>query len=391
MFAQPGPGDNQINEGIKIKKEWLLAAGTVLLTSVAALGLLRWLAPQLLGVPVDLQLVQASKSVPPFFEGVFREQDYATDSLLLNDPYTSTRFRPLLPEDKGTGPHDILGFRNAGVPNSADIIVLGDSQTYGIGEPFASNWPSQLSALLRQEDTSVYNMSVGGWGAVQYLDMFAKAARLGPQTVIIAYYTGNDPLETFATAYGNEHWAAFRVNPEIDKTDAPQVPFMLSVEDAWPVKFSDGIRIAFTPKGRLAINNTDYPAVQAGYDIMAEVARRIGVLAQQKDIAVTFTVIPTRELVYAQKVAQEQLDAPDTYRQLVRMESGNIEKLAGTIRAIPGARYVDLVLPLQTAALSDTPLYPRQWDGHPGKEGYGVIARTLATAINLAEKQRTAK
>ena len=389
MCAQTGQGCYLLNGDINIKKEWLLAACAVLITMAAALALLRWLAPQLLGIPVDLQLVQASKTVPPFFEGIFREQDYATDNLLLHDPYTSTRFRPLLPEDKGTGPHDILGFRNAGVPNSAAIVILGDSQTYGVGEPYASSWPSQMSTLLHKQDTSVYSMSVGGWAALQYLDMFSKAARLGPRTVIIAYYTGNDPLETFAMAYGNEHWAGFRVDPGIDKTDAPQVPSMLSVEDAWPVKFSDGIRIAFTPRGRLAINNTDHPAVQAGYDIMAEVARRIGELARQQDIAVIFTVIPTRELAYAKKVAQEQLDAPDTYRQLVRMESGNIETLAETIRAIPGARYVDLVQPLQAAALSDLPLYPRQWDGHPGKEGYSVIARTLAAAISPEEKSTT--
>jgi lysophospholipase L1-like esterase len=365
----------------------LLAAGTVLLTSVAALGLLRWLAPQLLGVPVDLQLVQASKTVPPFFEGIFREQDYAATGILLNDPYTNIRFKPLQPEDNGTGPHDILGFRNTGVPNHADVVVLGDSQTYGLGEPFTASWPSQMSSLLQQEDTSVYSMAVGGWGAVQYLDMFAKAARLGPQTVITAFYTGNDPLETFSTAYGNEHWAMLRIDPELDKTDAPAVGSMLSVEDSWPVKFEDGVRIVFTPKGRLAANNTDYPAVRAGYAIMAEVARRITRLARQHHITAVFTIIPTRELVYAKKVASESLSPPEIYQQLVRMEQANIEELADLVRVIPGARYVDLTRPLQSAAMSDAPLYPRQWDGHPGKEGYGVIASTLAAAINLADKQ----
>ena len=46
----------------------------------------------------------------------------------------------------------------------------------------------------------MYSMAVGGWGAVQYLDMFTKAARFRPHTVIIAFYSGNDPLESFLTA-----------------------------------------------------------------------------------------------------------------------------------------------------------------------------------------------
>lgn len=365
-----------------MRKEWILAAATVLVTMSAALALLRWLAPQLLGMPVDLQLVQASKAVPPFFENVFREQDLASDNLLLQDPYTNIRFKPLLPADNTSGPHDILGFRNEAVPNHATIIVFGDSQTYGFGEPFAANWPSQLAALPGQEESAVYNMAIGGWGAVQYYDMFSKAAvRLNPGTAIIAFYTGNDPLESFITAYGNPYWETFRLDPALDSTDAPGIGNLLSVEDAWPVRFSDGTHIVFTPTARLAANDNGNPAVRAGYAIMAEVARRIGALALQQEIAAIFTIIPTRELVYAEKVAQEGLSAPEDYRRLIRMERENIEELAGKISTIPGSRYVDLVGPLQTTALSDSPLYPRQWDGHPGKAGYAVIARTLAAAL----------
>jgi len=375
----------QLNiEGPIIKKEWLLASASILLTAAAALALLRWLAPQLLGVPADLQLVQASKAIPPFFESAFREQDLASAGLLLHDPRTNTRFRPLLPASGEAGPHDLLGFRNSGVPNHAATIVIGDSQTYGFGESFADNWPSQMAGLLQQVDTPVYSMAVGGWGAVQYLDMFSKAVWLKPHSVIIAFYTGNDPLESFATAYGNQHWESLRPDPALDKSDAPDVAPMLSVEDAWPVRFSDGIHIAFTPRGRLAVNDTGEPAVRAGYAIMAEVARRAGVIARQHGITLLFTVIPTRELVYAEKVAQARLNPPATYRRLVERERDNIETLAAIIRTIAGARYVDLVRPLQAAALSAAPLYPRLWDGHPGKAGYAVIAGTLASALDQA-------
>ena len=160
---------------------------------------------------------------------------------------------------------------------------------------------------------------------------------------------------------------------------------MLAAENSWPVKFRDGIYVVFTPGSRLVANDAGHPAVRAGYAIMAEVARRIGALARQQEISAVFTVIPTRELVYAGKVAAESLTPPAAYQQLVGMEQANIEALAGIIRTLPGARYVDLVEPLQLAALTDTPLYPRQRDGHPGEKGYGVIARTLASALNAAD------
>lgn len=368
-------------EDSAINRDWLLVAGSVLATTAGALLLVRWLAPQLLGVPADLQMVQTSKSVPPFFENVFREEDYSTEKLILHDPLTNIRFRPLLAEESGQGPHDILGFRNTSVPNTADVVVIGDSQTYGFGETHQGTWPSQLGQFINKSNPVIYNMAVGGWGAIQYLDMFAKAARLQPDVVVIAFYTGNDPLDAFTTAYGNRHWSSLRLNASLSKADTPKVGNMLDLNDAWDVTFNDGTRIIFTPKGRLAANDNRHPAIRAGYDIMAEVARRIGRMAAEKNVAVIFTVIPTRELAYARKVADEQLDPPETYRQLVAMEQDNIEQLQASIQSDGNAHYVDLIEALQTAALTEAALYPRQWDGHPGAAGYRVIAQTLAAGL----------
>ena len=133
---------------------------------------------------------------------------------------------------------------------------------------------------------------------------------------------------------------------------------------------------------RLLANNRELAAVRTGYAIMAEVARRISAMATAQGITVVFTTIPTRELVYAARVAQQHLATPDTYAQLVVMERKNINELAGHIRELPGARYIDLVQPMQAAALTDAALYPRQWDGHPGTAGYQLIATVLANAIN---------
>lgn len=357
-----------------------MAAVVVVATTALTLLTVRWIAPQLLGVPVDLQLVQSSKTLPPFFDGVFRDEDYASHEFLLNDPITKVRAKPLMETANGTGPHDILGFRNMDIPDHPDVIAIGDSQTYGIGEPIDSDWPSQLAGMLKDEHTVVYNMSVGGWAAPQYLHMATMAVKFRPRMLIVAYYTGNDPLESFVSVYGNSHWNELIPDSGLDKSDAPTVGNLLDVKSSWSVKFRDGSKITFTPVPRLAANDNQ-PAAQAGYAIMAESAQRIAALAAEQGIAVVFTVIPTRELVYAQKVSKEGLSPPESYRQLVKMEHKNIDRLASVIKSIPDAHYVDLVTPFQSAALDKKSLYPRMWDGHPGAAGYQVIASALATVV----------
>lgn len=365
---------------LHIKSEWLLAASVVVSTAVLTLLAIRWLAPQLLGIPLDLQLVQSGKMVPTFFDGVFRDKDYASDELLLKDPVTNVRSRPSLQESSGTGPHDILGFRNTSIPNQPDVIVIGDSQTYGTGEPIGNTWPSQLSTQLGGTNTTVYSMAVGGWSATQYLHLASVAVKLRPRTLIIAFYSGNDALESFASAYGNSHWSSLQPDNTLDKADVPAISNLLDVDKSWPVSFPGSGSIVFTPEGRLA-SNSDHPAVHAGYAIMAEAARRIAALAALQDAAVVFTVIPTRELVYAQKVIDEGFSPPESYTQLVEMERRHVDLLADRIQSISGVSYVNLVTPLQSAALGKELLYPRQWDGHPGAAGYRVIASALAPSV----------
>ena len=62
-------------------KQWLVLVAAVTVTVSLTLGIIRWQAPQLLGIPVDLQLVQVSKKVAPFFDGVFcvRERRHRAD------------------------------------------------------------------------------------------------------------------------------------------------------------------------------------------------------------------------------------------------------------------------------------------------------------------------
>ncbi len=362
-----------------MKKEWLLLSGVIIGTLTIALLVIRWLAPGLLGLPTDLQLVQVSKTLPPFYQGVFRKEDLQSNKFILQDPYTRVRAKPLT-RDLFLGPNDILGFRNYAVPNVADVITIGDSQTYGNNAVLGENWPSQMQNMLATKGTSVYSMATGGWGAVQYLDMFINSAVFEPRVVIIAFYTGNDSLESFQMAYSVDHWAALRPDPALGKSDGPSITFPAPENEQWPVTFKDGVHTIFTPTLRLGAN-LDHPAVNAGYAIMAGVVNGVSDAAKRSQLQLVFTIIPTKELVYSLKVTRDKLKPPADYLALLEREQHNIEQLSASMRNLPNAVYVDVITPLQQAALGNIPLYPQDINGHPVAEGYEVIADAIARKV----------
>ncbi len=361
-------------------KEWMLLAASVVTTLVLALGLITWFAPQLVGLPADLRLVRVAEQKPAFFEAVFRREDYGSQDFIISDPYTRVRAKPLYPELPGVGPNDILGFRNRHVPNVADVVCIGDSQTYGNNAHLEENWPSQLRMAVGNLAPVVYNASVGGWGAVQYLDAFSNMTLLQPRVVVVAFYSGNDALDSFTVAYGVERWADLRVEPTLTATDAPAVAYSPSADDAWQVQFAGGPATTFTPGLRLA-SNQDHPAVHAGYAIMAEVARQISVQAAELGVRVVYAIIPTKELVYAPRVASEAIETPAAYAALVRVEQTRIATLAAQLAGLPASDYVDVVQPLQAAARSDARLYPEDTNGHPFRSGYRVIGQAIAKQV----------
>ena len=363
-----------------IRKEWLLTLSVITVTLVSSVALIRWLAPGLLGGPADLQLIQLDEKVPAYYRGVFQEEHFGYGEFLIKDPLTGVRARPFFPAFKNLGPNDILGFRNTVVPTVADIVTIGDSITYGNNAVMDQNWPSIMQRNLRRDDINVYNMSTGGWAAVQYLDMFTNAAAFKPRVVVVAFYTGNDPMESFVMVYGNEHWHDLIPDSTLSKSDAPTVSLDMPEGEMWDVQFKDGVRTIFTPLLRMT-SNSDLPAVHAGYDIISAVAIRMGNQAQLQGIQLVFTIIPTKELAYAEKVAGEAIALRDDYALLIDKEKKNLVNLAAVLSAIPEVVYVDVLGPLQEAAMGPVALYPEDKNGHPVAAGYEVIGRAIANSV----------
>jgi len=110
----------------------------------------------------------------------------------LPDRRLGTRPNPALPD------HDAAGWRNAGRPERAAIVAIGDSQTYGDGVPREDAWPQRLGRDLGR---SSYNLALGGYGPVQYLRLVDDALELSPELVAVAVYAGNDLADAYAAVH----------------------------------------------------------------------------------------------------------------------------------------------------------------------------------------------
>jgi len=362
-----------------MRKNLLLLVFSVAATLALALGLIRWLAPGLLGIPVDLQLVALSKEVPPFYENIFRPADMKSQQFLIQDPWL-TRARPLVPDVGAMGPHDLLGFRNRHIPTAADIVTIGDSQTYGNNAALEDNWPSRMGEALGAPRPTVYNLSTGAWSALEYLYIGTRASVFQPKVVVVAFYSGNDPLGAFLPAYGNPLWAGYRPDPGLHKSDAPAVAFPAPPEQQWQTQYRNGSRMIFTPELRHS-NSRNQPAVNAGWNIMEEAARRLVDYYQGGAVQLVLTIIPTKELVMSARVREEGIAAPAGYLDLVADERSRIQAFAQVLGTLAQATYVDLLDPLQQAAREGRPLYPEGPDGHPLAAGYRVIGEAIAAVI----------
>ena len=148
--------------------------------------------------------------------------------------------------------------------------------------------------------------------------------------VVVAFYTGNDPIETFRLAYSNERWEKYQVDKSLSLNDMPKIEFPPNEKDLWDVKFNDNVSTVFTPKNRL-YSNENSKVVKAGYDAMLMVAKEIASICSENNITPVFTVIPTKELVYKTKVINEINEPLPIYTKLVTQEQDYIDWLGGEV------------------------------------------------------------
>lgn len=326
-----------------------------------------------------------------------------------DDPLLGHRVAP------GSGGHDQWGFRNARVPESSSIVVVGDSMTYGIAATSRESWPMQLQASL---GVDVYNMALGGYGPLHYIELVRnKATSLRPNLVIVSVYIGNDLMDAYNLAHSNDRWSEYR---RVEHTEPFESALLIRSEgvdarflgelrnylashvmlyrvltqsavfDSFRAKETkqrqdavwslvvDGQETLFFPEERLSLVDLADPMIAAGLDITLDAMRVLSSITSEAGLAVLVVIIPTKERVYFDALSSPNQGASQRDLALVgaiaEYEDRIRERITSQLESL-GLPFID-VLPALSAAAEHSTIYPRT-DDHPNGRGYGVIAMTV--------------
>jgi hypothetical protein len=247
----------------------------------------------------------------------------------------------------GAAGFDEWGFRNRHVPESADIVTIGDSHTYGNTATMEESWPYVLQSLSGR---SVYNMGLGGYGPNQYSHLLSKAITLKPERILVGLYMGDDFENAFLITYGLDHWARLRTVPaegaefNIWDTSSPSpslqkkirvwlsghsMTYQLAVHGPLMGRIKGALQVrnatrlydsatslnlpekhileAFLPKNLLRNLDQEGPNVREGMRITFELLREMKKACDENGVRFGVVVIPTKEFVFANYFA----DNPD--------------------------------------------------------------------------------
>jgi len=298
----------------------------------------------------------------------------------------------------GSAHHDRWGFRNRSVPDHADVVAIGDSQTYGIAAPADEAWPAWLERLSGR---SVYNLSLGGYGPPDYEYLFDEyGLSLSPRVAIFGFYFGNDLPRAGDVAKGKHE-----PSPALAEKDDPrplgEVRTWLSRHSVLyqavkyeatglvnRLRYREAVRMgddsvalprsrtALTPDSRFAAVDTSHASIRRGLDATLATFAEVDARCRERGIRCLFLLIPTKESVYAVR-ARDEVGAED-YARIARVAAAE-EEVRREMTEFLSARGIEVIdpLPAMRRASEDAVLYPANADGHPLSAGYRVIAEVL--------------
>ena len=330
-----------------------------------------------------------------------------------------------------TSGYDEWGFRNKTVPQSVDIVAIGDSHTFGNTAKTAESWPSVLGQLTGR---TVYNLGMGGYGPNQYYHLLTtKALSLNPRIIICGLYFGDDFDNAFRMTYGLEYWSFLRQKSfnriDADIWEDPDNPslgrswdrkmrvwlsqhslvyqilfhgplaarFIGSAQIANAARFNDlattlvvddkNIAEAFLPKSPLRGLDQGEESVQEGMRITLKILKDMHELTAKNNAEFIVLVIPTKEMVYSDYLEGNQnLKLADVIHKLLSQERMARQKVFSFLDEA-NIRYVDALPSLKQGVGQE--IYARSaGDMHPGKHGYRKIAEAVSMYLQRGEAKR---
>lgn len=341
------------------------------------------------------------------------------------------RGNPLRPD------HDERGYRNERALERADIVTLGDSQTYGLVDA-PQAWPR---VLARRLGVAVYNMALPGYGPGQSLLQLDKALELRPRVLTVAPYFGNDLYESFqlariqpsllasvpedlrhaadalerqqplrekilaslsaegtpadahamsARAWISRHsklYALLRTVKYRLMASPPSDPLLSrhfeTAVAALPAAYRPyvspveafGWRTILTPAYRFQVVDDRDPRLRLGFEVMRSAVVRMAERSRGSGARLLVLLVPTKESVFWPRVPNP--DSVTSLRELVANEDRLRAELAATFAA-DGIEVLDL---LDVLRQSPAQTYPEDIDGHPNAVGNELIAQAVAARL----------
>jgi lysophospholipase L1-like esterase len=335
-----------------------------------------------------------------------------------DDPRLGHRAVPL------SGENDARGMRNAVALERAEVVALGDSQTWGIHATRDETWPARLA---QRSGRSVYNMGVSGYGPVHYLELLDEALALRPAWIVVALYFGNDLWDAYELTYSKEAHARLRAADRARReelADAPDIPFMAIFgrrlhfqepgrgvgdrlrsetalgrsltrafdpgrnERAWAranpeegvVYECAGVRTVLHGSYRLAGLDRASPQIREGLRITGAVLTEMASRTRAAGAELLVVFVPTKELALAGALSEHGIPGNHSLERLVRMENGARREVADALDA-EGIAWSDALPHLQRAVSENVPIFPETGDGHYLGAGYERIALAALEGI----------
>ncbi len=321
---------------------------------------------------------------------------------LAKDPILNHKIEP---NESG---HDSWGFRNSDVPNQADIVAIGDSMTYGIMAKSTNSWPAHLEKI---SGSSVYNLSLGGYGPLHYLHLLENyAVDLTPKSVVVGLYMGNDLMDSYNLAYSKQYWSQYR--SEENSPDIANSLVLSTVKN--DEKLFYGLRnflatnsilyrivsqntlfnqvrvqetvsnVSIEHHGQEFVFNTNKAfrnvnfadkRIPSALEITKSAISKISDYCKQRNIDFTVVLIPIKENVFRDQLISNCDRECDP---ILANKFASLDKIRTILLdhfLSKDISTLDLLTPLRKAS-AETIIFP-QHDGHLNSNGYEVIAKEI--------------
>ena len=289
---------------------------------------------------------------------------------------------------------DGYGFRNTEPwPETADIVAVGDSLTFGLGVAEEQTWPAIIAQAMPQ--SHMINLGLIGAGPQQYLRVYETfGAKLHPKLLLVGLFLRNDfwDADMFdrwlrSGARGNYLvWRDFGRPQSVRgiKSTLRWKGYLLLrrsylynlLHEVWKdvkrqrlsepkiFQFAEGTRLQLLPSD-LASETVGAQPDRPEFQFVLQALQRIHSIATENGTHPLMVLQPSKEEVYLPLLGEAPPDPGGPLRQA-------LDEL--------GIEYLDLTAAFRRRAAAGEQLF-FEVDGHPNARGYALIAELVLSHL----------